>query len=87
MDVKPNADLREYIKSSGAKTYQIYGALGWAAITYYRKLNSVLPSLEKQRIMQLADALGSRGDMQKARAMDAVINRLQADLKGWEGNG
>lgn len=86
MEPKPNADVRDCVRSSGVKTHQLYGALGWSPATYFRKLNSALPDWEKKRIIQLADVLGSRVDMQKARAIDAVINRLQADLKGWEGN-
>lgn len=60
MNMKANEDIREYIKSSGVKSYEVARALGLDAPTFSRKLQIELSPNDKYEIKKIVDQLAAR---------------------------
>lgn len=82
--MKANEDIREYIKSSNVKSYEVAQSLGLDAPTFSRKLQTELSLRDKNEIKKLIDQLAiSQIENQKNNNQKSVFN---FDRKNIENN-
>lgn len=68
--MKANEDIREYIKSSGVKSYEVARALGLDAPTFSRKLQIELSPNDKYEIKKIVDQLAAKQNKKQKSAFN-----------------